>query len=134
ITVRAAEPTTATGAITISTIGTTSVGLQWATNGNGSDRIVVVRQGQAPSQPADGIEYNGATGTSFSTPAATFGSTALGSVVTHKGALPATTDITVNGLTPGQTYYFAVYEYNGTGAATNYYLTSAPVEFTTTTF
>lgn len=134
ITVRAAEPTTATGAITISTIGTTSVGLQWATNGNGSDRIVVVRQGQAPSQPADGIEYNGATGTSFSTPAATFGSTALGSVVTHKGALPATTDITVNGLTPGQTYYFAVYEYNGTGAATNYYLTSAPVEFTTTKF
>jgi len=134
ITVRAAEPTTATGAITISTIGTTSVALQWATNGNGSDRIVVVRQGQAPSDPADGIEYNGATGTSFATPAATFGSTALGSVVTHKGALPATTDVTVNGLTPGQTYYFAVYEYNGAGAATNYFLTAPPVEFTTTKF
>ncbi len=134
ITVRAAEPTTATGAITISTIGTTSVALQWATNGNGSDRIVVVRQGQAPSAPADGIEYNGATGTSFATPAATFGSTALGSVVTHKGALPATTDVTVNGLTPGQTYYFAVYEYNGAGAAANYLLTAPPVEFTTTKF
>ena len=134
ITVRAAEPTVATGAITVSTIGTTSVALQWATNGNGSDRIVVVRQGQAPSDPADGIEYNGATGTSFATPAATFGSTALGSVVTHKGALPATTDVTVNGLTPGQTYYFAVYEYNGAGAAANYFLTGAPVEFTTTKF
>lgn len=134
ITVRAAEPTVATGAITISTIGTTSVALQWATSGNGSDRIVVVRQGQAPSDPADGIEYNGATGTSFATPAATFGSTALGSVVTHKGALPATTDVTVNGLTPGQTYYFAVYEYNGAGAATNYLLTAPPVEFTTTKF
>jgi hypothetical protein len=134
ITVRAAEPTIATGAITISTIGTTSVALQWATNGDGTDRIVVVRQGQAPSNPADGIEYNGATGTSFATPAATFGSTALGSVVTHKGALPATTDITVNGLTPGQTYYFAVYEYNGAGAAANYFLTGAPVEFTTTKF
>lgn len=134
ITVRALEPTVATGAITISTIGTTSVALQWATNGNGSDRIVVVRQGQAPSDPADGIEYNGATGTSFSTPAATFGSTALGSVVTHKGALPATTDVTVNGLTPGVEYYMAVYEYNGAGAAANYFLTGAPVAFTTTKF
>lgn len=134
ITVRALQPTVATGAITISTIGTTSVALQWATNGNGSDRIVVVRQGQAPSDPADGIEYNGATGTSFSTPAATFGSTALGSVVTHKGALPATTDVTVNGLTPGVQYYMAVYEYNGAGAAANYFLTGAPVAFTTTKF
>jgi len=134
ITVRALEPTVATGAITISTIGTTSIAIQWATNGNGSDRIVVVRQGQAPSEPADGIEYNAATGASFATPAATFGSTAIGSVVTHKGALPATTDVTINGLTPGAEYYFAVYEYNGAGASANYLLTGAPVEFTTTKF
>lgn len=134
ITVRALEPTVATGAITVSTIGTTSIAIQWATNGNGSDRIVVVRQGQAPSEPADGIEYNAATGASFATPAATFGSTAIGSVVTHKGALPATTDVTINGLTPGAEYYFAVYEYNGAGASANYLLTGAPVQFTTTKF
>ena len=83
--------------------------------GNGN-RIVVAKAGSAPStDPSDGSSYtyNATYGTS---------GTALGDgYVVYNGS---SNTVTVTGLSPSTTYYFKIYEYNGTGTATKY-LTSS---------
>jgi hypothetical protein len=85
--------------------------LNWE-NGNGANRVVVVRQGSAvSSNPINGITY---------TANASFGTGSelgTGEYVVYNGHLSA---ITVTNLLPGQTYHFNVYEYNGTGTTTSY--------------
>jgi len=89
----------------------TSVTVNW-TNGNGARRVVFAKQGSAiTSHPVDGTTY---------TPNSEFG---LGTP-SIDGAFPVYSDtgssVVVTGLVPGQTYHFAVYEYNGAGATTDY--------------
>jgi endonuclease G len=181
----AAEPTVQASNLTFSNIGATSMTVSW-TNGNGSARLVLARQGSpVDAAPADGTSYtaNSAygsgseifppaapttttvsrTGTTTARPttttttqkttrATTFSK--LSSVSTSgvantttstndtTGVLGAPTvaavggnfvvfagsgnSVTVTNLQPSTTYYFAVFEYNGSNAGTNYLTTNPP--------
>ncbi|QNH63611.1 T9SS type A sorting domain-containing protein [Hymenobacter sediminicola] len=127
----AAEPTTV-GGITFGAITSTSIRVN-VTSGDGSGRLLVVRQATPiTADPIDGIAYT-------ASPAFGAGSE-IGSQNYVVLRSPANTPgVTVTGLTPGVTYYFRLYEYNGTGGNTNYLTnltanndatTSAPVATT----
>lgn len=88
-------------------------------SGDGNKRIVVMKQGSPVSfSPADGSDY----------PAnASFGNgTDLGNgqYIVYNGSQD---NVTVMDLAPSTTYHFAVFEYNGTGAATSYLITAVLV-------
>ncbi len=107
-------PTTAASNLSFSSVKPTKMTLSW-TSGNGANRIVVAKAGSAPTgTPSDGSSY---------TANAAYGSgTALGDgYVVYNGS---SNTVTVTALTASTTYYFAIYEYNGTGTATKY-LTSS---------
>ena len=108
-------PTTAASNLSFSNVKPSKMTLSW-TSGNGANRIVVARESSAPTgTPSDGSSYtaNAAYGTS---------GTALGDgYVVYNGS---SNTVTVTALTASTTYYFAIYEYNGTGTATKY-LTSS---------
>ena len=89
--------------LTFTNITTTSIKLNW-TNGNGTGRIVIARQGAPVADaPVNGTTYN------FNTNYGTAG-TALGSgFVVYVGSANT---VTVNNLSPATTYHFAIYEYN----------------------
>ena len=108
------EPTTAASALSFTAFDAGSISLSW-TNGNGANRIVVVKSGSAPTGPTDGTGYsaNAAYGSGSTT--------AAGSYVVHNGS---GNSVTVTGLSAATTYYFAVYEFNGSAATSNYYLSS----------
>ncbi|MCF6184930.1 MAG: T9SS type A sorting domain-containing protein, partial [Bacteroidales bacterium] len=103
------------------TPSTTSINVGW-TGGNGDAVLVVARDGSAVNQdPADGTTYTAnaafASGTQIGT----------GNYVVYNGT---GTSVNVTGLTSGNTYYFAIYEYSSTG---NCYLTPALTGNSTTT-
>ena len=110
-----AEPSIAS-TLTFGCPGTTSLILNF-TGGNGTNRIVVARAGSAPSFiPTDG---NPPTGVNADfTLAADQGS---GNKIVYNAS---GTTVTVTGLSTSTRYYFTVYEYNGSGATTDY-LTSS---------
>jgi hypothetical protein len=110
-----------TPALTIGTTTTTTIALSW-TNAGSDDVLLVARENTWPVDPQDGMVYDQVPANDFS---ATSGSgnyfTGTGSVVVYKGT---GTGVTVTGLTPGKTYYFALYPYNGGAISTskpNYY-------------
>ncbi|MCE1187950.1 MAG: fibronectin type III domain-containing protein [Ignavibacteria bacterium] len=111
VTTFAADPTVQASAITFSNILANSYTITWA-NGDGANRIVVMKQGSAVSvDPTDGSSY---------TANAAFGSgstTGTGNYVIYNGN---GNSVTVTGLVKGITYYVAVYEYNGTTTDINY--------------
>jgi hypothetical protein len=93
--------------------------------GSGSSRIVVVRSGSAPTfTPTDGNPVPAGVNSNFTT-ATDQGS---GSKIVYDGS-----DTTVNmtGLASTTDYYVAVYEYNGSGATSNYLLTAGTGNDTT---
>ncbi len=109
------EPTTAPTGISFTAVSATEFTVNW-TNGNGANRIVVVREDDAvDAYPLDNIDYGGIT---------TF---ALGSeigtdnYVVYNGS---GTSVTVAGLSASTTYHVAIIESNGTGSATNYLISS----------
>jgi autotransporter-associated beta strand protein len=87
--------------------------------GNGTNRIVVAKQGTAVSNdPVDGSNY---------TDNAAFGSghtVGAGEFVIYNGT---ETSVVMTALSPGTTYYFKVFEYNGTSYGVNYYTTDTPL-------
>lgn len=113
----AKEPTTASGSLTVKSVSETSLILK-VQAGNGSERIIIAKQGGAINQfPVDGRGYfdNQTFEKGFDLGA--------GNYVVYRGS---NTDITVDGLTPGLTYNFASFEYNGsTPSAYNYLSTNA---------
>lgn len=86
--------------------------------GNGKNRIAVVRYGRKPDMPQNGIEYKedmtiGATGPGE-------GPSSGNTVVIFNSMQQRSPDMAnVDELTPGE-YFFAVYEYNGSGESTHY--------------
>lgn len=111
----AAEPTVAASALTCLAVAPTTMTIGW-TSGNGTRRIVVARASSTVNQnPTDGTNY---------TANAAFGSGSdLGSsnFVVYDGT---GNSVSLTGLTAGTTYHFKIFEYNGTGVTTNYFLTS----------
>lgn len=116
-------PTIQTSALSFSAIANNSLTLNWV-RGNGSNVIVVARQGAA-------VNANPSNGTAYTANSA-FGSGSqigVGNYVVYNG--PGTL-VNVTGLTAGTTYYFSVYEYNTT-TGTPCYLSPAAQSNTTTT-
>jgi pectate lyase len=115
--VLALEPTTAS---TVS-FGTVVNGSSLVVNcagGNGSNRIVVVRAGNAVNWiPTDGTPINGISA-NFSS-AADQGN---GNKVVYDGT---GTSVTMTGLSSNVTYYVAVYEYNTAGSGAQNFLTAS---------
>lgn len=97
-----AAPTVPASSLTFSNVTGTSMTLSW-TNGNGSNRIVVARQGAAvATAPVNGTTYtaNSVFGTN---------GTELGAgYVVYNGTANT---FSLTGLQPGNSYFFAVYEY-----------------------
>ncbi|MBF00551.1 T9SS sorting signal type C domain-containing protein [Flavobacterium coralii] len=113
--VLAAEPSVSATGVNFTNVGASTFTVNW-TNGNGAERLVVIRSGSAvDTAPADGVNY---------TASATFGSGSqlgTGNYVVYAGSASS---VTVTGLTAATTYHVAVYEYNGSGGTQNYRATS----------
>ncbi len=103
-------PTVQAQNIGFSNVTAGSMDVAW-TNGNGSKRVVLINTANSFTNPADGTDpvanpvYGGA-----------------GQQVAYNGA---GSSVSVSGLTGGTTYWFRVYEYNGSGIATKYLTTTA---------
>ncbi|UXX79961.1 BspA family leucine-rich repeat surface protein [Reichenbachiella carrageenanivorans] len=105
-----AEPSTQASSLSLSNITLNTMTLNWI-NGDGTLRLVVVKEGSLPTSPSDGTAYTANT---------TFGSgddINSESYVVYNGT---GNSVTVTGLTPGSTYYYQVFEYNGSGNASIY--------------
>lgn len=117
------EPTVQASSVTTTNIGNNSITVNW-TNGNGSNRIVVARALSAVnSNPVDETGY---------TASAVFGSGSqigTGNFVVYSGNAST---VTVTGLNTLTQYHFRVFEFNGSGGASNYLTTAAPVANATT--
>jgi hypothetical protein len=108
-------PTIASSNLSFSNVSTNSFTVNW-TNGNGSNRLVLIKQGSAVNQDPSYGSYTSST---------VFGSgTQLGTgnyaIYNSNGS-----SVTVTGLTTNTTYFVKVYEYNGTGSLTSYDTTAA---------
>lgn len=118
----ASEPTVASSALTISNLTHNSLALNW-TSGNGDAHLVVAKQASAvDATPVDAVGY---------TPNSTFGSGSqlgTGNYVVYAGT---GSSVTVSGLTNGEKYYFSIFEYNGSGGSSNYFLTAPSIDATT---
>jgi hypothetical protein len=120
--VLASEPTTQATNIIWLSWSASDIKLKW-TNGNGEGRIVVVAQASSyngSNVPTDGQTYTANT---------TFGSgstVASGYYVIFNNSSSGSTDsVQVSGLASYTTYSFRIFEYNGSGIATNYNTSTA---------
>ncbi len=120
----ATEPTVNSSSISITDVGALTMKLSW-TSGNGSNRIVVAKAGSAISgSPTDANSY--AANSVFGT-----GSTIATNEYVVYNNIGNT--VTITGLTQNTTYYFKIFEYNGTSCSINY-LTSSPASVSQSTF
>ncbi len=122
--VLSAPPSTQASAVIINNQTNNSLDINW-TNGNGSSRIVVIRQTSTINiAPTDGATYIATTSI------ATAPTTGSGNFVVFSamGAGP----VTVTGLTAGTNYTVTVYEFNGSMGANNYLTPGATATAITT--
>jgi hypothetical protein len=100
-----------------------SVELKW-TKGDGGKRVVVARPTSAVNvNPADGASYVSAA---YGTVSNNLGSS---NYVVYSGNED---HAVITGLTAGTVYHFKIYEFNGSGASTDYFITSPPTFSLTT--
>lgn len=105
-------PSMAASNIQFSDVQTNSMRVSW-TNGDGASRIVIARAGESVTwQPTNGVGLSGAN--SDFQQAANLGQN---NMLVYKGD---ENSFIISGLVPNQTYYFAVYEYNGEGGYSKY--------------
>jgi hypothetical protein len=106
------EPTVAASSLSFTNVQTDQMTLNWA-NGDGTNRLVVFRQGSAvTATPQDGMGYS------------TFQSLSTGQMVIYNGTGTSVTfsNTGFGPLAQNTAYHFAIYEFNGSGSATNYLL------------
>jgi hypothetical protein len=103
-------PTTQASNISFSNISQTGMTASW-TNGDGAKRVVIMNTSNSFTDPTDGTD-----------PAANTAYSGSGEQVVYNGN---GNSLAVTGLTAGTTYWFRVYEYNGTGTSTKYLTTTA---------
>ena len=119
VTVLHAEPAIQTSNIILSNITDNTMDVSW-TDGDGSNRIIVVRETDLTgiNFPADGKQY-AANANIDAAPELNTGN--LGNKVVYSGTGNSTT---ITGLLPGTNYTVTAFEFNGS-AGTNNYLISA---------
>jgi hypothetical protein len=109
------EPTTQSNSLVSSSITATTAQLNW-TRGNGSSCLVVAKASSAiTSYPTDNLLYSAS---------AVYGNgstTGASQYVVYNGT---GNSCVVGGLSPSTSYYFEVYEFNSSGACTNYFITT----------
>jgi hypothetical protein len=110
----ATQPSTLSSNITVTSRTSNSISISW-TNGNGAGRMVVARTTTATAA-TDGIVY---TSQSNDFTDALNSTTAAGNIVVYNSTGLGNT-LTVIGLSSSTNYKFDIYEYNGSGEATNY--------------
>ncbi len=103
-------PTTQASGITFSSVGQTGMTVNW-TSGNGSKRIVIMNTSNSFSNPTDGTD-----------PTADDSWNNSGEQVVYNNS---SNTVPVTGLTASTTYWYRVYEYNGSGATTKYLTSTA---------
>lgn len=112
----APEPTNQSSALLLTSITSNSMTLSW-TNGNGTNRIVLGNQGSVVNAtPVD---------ESFYSSNSQFGSGSqigTGNYAVYTGS---GNTVTVTGLNASTSYFFSVFEYNGTAGSINYLNTSS---------
>ncbi len=121
----ASRPTVAASNLTYSNLQCTSVQLNW-TNGNGAGRLIVGREGAAPTfKPSDNNYYP--SDNSFG------GSPNLGSgnFIVYNSI--GTSLVTIDSLKQNTTYYFEIFEHDNSGSSTQY-LTSSSVSISIKTY
>jgi len=123
-TLACADPTTQASDITFSSITETTMNISW-TLGNGDGRLIKINTSNSFTAPTDGTTYTANT---------TYGGS--GEQIIYVGA---GNTVSIDGLTAGTIYWFAVYESQCSGASIHYMedLSSAnnnPVSQTTTDF
>jgi len=114
----ATEPTVHASSMLFTDVTNVSMTVSWA-NGNGANRILVAKADSAVAgTPADGTAYtaNSAFGSGDTIAAAEY--------VVYNGS---GTSVTVTALSPGTTYHFALFEYNGASISINYYTGGTPL-------
>ena len=112
-TVLSEEPTTQATNVTLSVVSTTSMTVDW-TNGNGTNKIVFMKQASSGSvSPVDGETYTANT-------VYEYGSNVDGWYCVYNGTGVLDGSVTVTGLTDGLEYIAMVCEYNGSSTITNY--------------
>jgi|GEM_PF-2899024 len=121
------EPTVQASGINFSSVTANSFTISW-TNGNGSNRMVVVQQGAPVTfAPVDGTNYTGIN---------SIFSLASNQDANNNRIVFADTGSSVNvtGLSGNTTYHVAIYEFNGTLAnnSANFLITSPPTASQTT--
>jgi len=108
--VLSAKPTTQATSVVFSTVTSTSFTTSW-TNGNGSNRLVLIRAGSAiNASPVSGVSYDSD---------ASFGNgseVGTANYVVYNGS---SNSVTITDLQPATTYFIAVYEFNGSGGTEN---------------
>jgi len=121
---------TAVGTLNIGSATSTTIVLNYtpAASGGGARRTIVAYAGSAPGfVPSNGTSYS-----ANATYASGTNQTGNG-VIVYDGAGSGNSLFTLTTPTNTSTsYYFAVYEYNGTGASANYYTTPATMAPTIT--
>lgn len=118
----AAQPTIQAHSIDIQPVSNTSLKVTWV-NGNGEGRVLLGKVDEAISNADFPLDQGAAL-----TESQTFGSgTASGDAYVLSTTTPS--PVTVTGLEFGKTYYFRVFEYNGTAGA----YTSSTVNYLTST-
>lgn len=107
----ASPPTTAATNVSFSSVDGGTMHISW-TNGNGARRIVIAKQLDAVTAvPVNGIDY-------FHDDDFTLGQEiAPGEFVVYDGN---DNDADIRNLQPNTLYHFKIYEYNGSGATTEY--------------
>lgn len=120
----AARPTVHAGNFYSSDYECTKLTLNW-TNGNGSARLIIAREGSLPSYtPQDGAVYM---------PDPNFGSSieyGNSNYIVYNGN--GSSNVVITGLTRGKTYYFIIYEHDNNGSSTEYLTSGAPTHSATT--
>lgn len=109
-----AAPTVPSSNITFAGVDGASFSVNF-TKGNGAARIVVMKEGSAVTGvPVNGVDYTASN--NFATAGTAF--TAAGEFVVYKGT---GNSFSVSKLNPATTYHIAIFEYNGAGAAIEYF-------------
>lgn len=112
-----------TGSISFSVVRSTRISVNLPTIGSGNGRIIVVGNGTDVTYvPIDGMAPTGVQA-DYSMAA----DQGTGDRIIYNGAGSGNGVVTVTGLTPNTTYYFAVYEYNAGSGASHNYLPLSPV-------